>query len=446
MNHENERKNEITANFKAEEAYMEFRVQQGIESNRKDFMKIRVVSETGDPVSQADVEIRQLTHQFKFGANLFLLDEMETEEKNGQYRDVFAEIFNHATLPFYWSDLEPEQDKPRFSKGSPKVYRRPAPDLCLEYCAEKDISPKAHCLVYDAFTPDWVPDDIQKNKEMHRNRLIRLAERYKDQIEDWEVINETLLPYSVPRNRPLFMEPDYVEWAFDMAKSYFPANRLLFNEATDQIWGSSFKYNRGEYYMLTERLLNQGIRIDGIGMQYHMFYPREEEAKAAKTLYNPRRLYDVLDTYAHFRKPVQITEVTIPAYSELAEDEQTQAEIVRNLYRIWFSHESVESIVWWNLVDGYAYVKEDGSWDENMYFGGLLRSDLSTKPAWDVLWQLINEEWRTRETLQTAEDGSLSLRGFFGDYEIEVTVNGRKTVKNLSLSNRDRTREFTVVV
>ena len=101
-------------------------------------------------------------------------------------------------------------------------------------------------------------------------------------------------------------------------------------------------------------LVRKGARIDAVGMQFHMFYPeREAEDKAAFYL-NPKRIYDVLDTYARLNRPIQITEITIPAYSWGTEDEELQAEILENLYKIWFSHPAMEAIIYWNLVDGYA--------------------------------------------------------------------------------------------
>ena len=74
----------------------------------------------------------------------FMLDELETEEKNKKYKKCFAELFNMATLPFYWRDLEPEKDKQRYDKDSPKIYRRPATDLCIEFCEEHGIEPREH--------------------------------------------------------------------------------------------------------------------------------------------------------------------------------------------------------------------------------------------------------------------------------------------------------------
>jgi GH35 family endo-1,4-beta-xylanase len=439
------RKEIITAPFMAEQEYMEYRIAQGIENNRKDFAVLHIQDKQGKPLTRVQAKITQTAHQFKFGANLFLLDEMESDKKNSEYRDMFHQVFNHATLPFYWCDLEPEQGKLRFEKSSPKVYRRPPPDLCLEYCEQYGIKPKAHCLVYDVWAPAWVPEDVIETKNAYRERMRRLSDRYKDRIEDWEVINETLIPFQ-RRNHAIFKEPDYLEWSFDLARHFFPGNRLLINEATPWVWGNNFNYARSQYYLLIQRLLGMGVRIDGIGMQFHMFYKREEEEQVTPAFYDPRRIYDVLDYYEGFQKPVQITEVTIPAYSEDPVDEETQGEIVKNLYCMWFSHKTVESIVWWNLVDGYAYVRDSSDWNENVYYGGLLRHDLSPKPAWNIIRDLITKEWQTRLTAFSGDSNQIRFRGFYGDYDVEISCGGTTVTKKITLSNRNHIRDFTISV
>ena len=109
---------------------VEFRIANGTEANRKGFAKIRLFM--GDrKVERAQIRYRQKSHQFRFGANLFMLDQFRNEEENALYRERFASLFNFATVPFFWSDLEPEEGKPRFAKDSPNIYRRPAPDLCV---------------------------------------------------------------------------------------------------------------------------------------------------------------------------------------------------------------------------------------------------------------------------------------------------------------------------
>jgi hypothetical protein len=80
----------------------------------------------------------------------------------------------------------------------------------------------------------------------------------------------------------------------------------------------------------------------------------------------------------------------------------------------------MKSIVWWNLCDGYAAYAPLGSEEgENQYAGGLCRFDMSPKPAYLALDRLINHEWRTN--LACDCEGEISFRGFFGEYEIEVS-------------------------
>ena len=105
--------------FEEHRDYIKERVALGIEAHRKGRAILRVKDENGQPVAGAQIRARQLTHEFKHGTSIFLLDEMESEEKNALYKDLFKQVSNLATLPFYWRDLEPEQDKPRFAADSP---------------------------------------------------------------------------------------------------------------------------------------------------------------------------------------------------------------------------------------------------------------------------------------------------------------------------------------
>lgn len=448
-NQMSERAEKILKPFRDNKAYMEDRIQSGIEANRKGFARFSFVDEHGKTVENVQLEIRQITHDFRFGCNIFMLDELETEEKNVAYKERFRELFNLATLPFYWSDLEPEEGKVRFDKDSPKVYRRPAPDLCLEFCRENNIEPKLHCLNYDQWSPAWLPYDVPTVKKYLDKRIAQIGERYSEQIPSMEVINETLCSYHVRdygHSTRFFYEPDIVEWSFEHARKYLPANKLIINEATEHCWIQGFKYNRSAYYMQIERALAKGASIDSIGMQYHAFIRREVEEANTRVLYNPKRIYKVMDQYADFGKPLQVTEVTIPAYSNEAEDELIQAEIITNLYKMWFSHPNMEAIIYWNLVDGYAAFAEQGdmSSGENYYCGALLRFDMTPKPAYYALDELINKTWRTNIS-DKAQNGAFEMKGFYGEYEVAATVCGKTTTVKVHLE-KNAENEFTIVL
>ncbi|MDY2792969.1 MAG: endo-1,4-beta-xylanase, partial [Eubacteriales bacterium] len=391
------RREEVLRPFVEQADYLNERVSTGIEMNRKGWAELSFVDREGKPVKGVTVEARQRTHDFKTGANLFMLEELETPEKNAEYKRLFADAFNLATLPFYWRDLEPEQGKPRFAKDSPKVYRRPAPDLCLEYCEKHGIEPKCHCLNYDQWSPDWLANEVPVIRQALVKRFTELSERYSKRIPSWEVTNETLFLNARTVN---FHTPDLVEWSFHTADRLFPNNRLIINEAHCNIW-DVFLGTRSAYYMQIQRALSQGCRIDTIGMQYHMFYREEDEAEKTAIFYSPEHMYKVLDQYADFQIPLQITELTIPAYHWTEEDEDIQAEILKNIYSMWFSHPAMSGIIYWNLVDGYAAFAPQGDMTsgENYYHGGLVRFDFTPKKSYYTLRDLFKKTWHTETTV-----------------------------------------------
>lgn len=316
------------------------------------------------------------------------------------------------------------------------MYRRPAIDLCLEYCAEQGIEPKLHCLNYDAFTPDWIKDaSVHEMKAALTERFRVISKRYADKIPSLEVTNETL---QSSHKSAFFMEDDLLEWSYTEADKFFPNNRLIINDYN--IWDPT-SHNRNYYYMQIERLLRNGIsHLDTIGMQFHCFFPEEAEASRAYQRFNPRRLRELFDLFSKFGKNLQITEMTIPARSEKEEDEDLQAELTTELYKLFFSYPSMDAIIYWNLVDGYAYLPNGGepgdmTKGENVYYGSFLRYDMTEKPVYRELKKLIREDWRTRETVK-APNGRASFRGFYGDYDLKIHFGGKcipvkiKTSKN----------------
>lgn len=426
-------RNQVLAQFRDNSDYINTRVEADIQRHRKGWAQLEIVDGAGNPVPNAAVEVNLSKHDFQFGCNLFLLDEIEDPVKNQTYKDRYVQCFNQATLPFYWDGLEPEEGQLRFTKDSPPLYRRPTPDLCVEWCKENGIAPKVHCLNYHNESPKWVSKESTQYWKTLERRYSQLAERYADQIHSWEVTNETIRFHShkdFSRGTTPFYDKDFVERSFYLAEKYFPHNELIINEAHFAVWGENFKEDRSNYYMQIERALLKGARIDTIGLQFHMFFPKESELEDTKAYYDPYVIFGLMDRYADFGKPLQITEITVPAYSESPEDESIQAELATWLYKMWFSHPNMETITYWNLIDGYAWSEDNipgnMSSGENAYYGGLLRFDGTPKPIYHALYDLIHKQWHTQEQMSTDQTGHCNFHGFYGTYDVTVH-NGDKT-------------------
>lgn len=410
------------------------RLERSIRDNRMGVFSLQFFRD-GERIFPERVRVDQSSHEFKFGCSLFLLDQFPEAEKNKKYREAFKRIFNCGVAPLYWDTLEPIEGEPRFSAASPNIWRRPALDIVRDYCRENSIRMKGHCLAYNSFNPSWLPDSNRDIKLAFARRAAAIAERYRYDLEDLDVINEMYTVYkncykgsgNGMRDLQIVDEDGHEKFCFELAKREFPLTRLFWNEGCFETFGrGEYVGPRSRYYLMLKEQLSRGTPIEGIGMQFHAFTGRDNEIKAAGPLYDPLRLLDIFECYSDFKLPIHISEVSIPSWSNEPEDEEIQAELVERMAALWFSQKYIDAFVWWNLVDGTAYG------DENVFHAGLTRNDLSPKPAYEVLDRLINHEWHT--SLERSGSGErFEFEGYFGDYDVTFTVGDKEYTKRVRL-------------
>lgn len=419
--------------FEANSELFKTTVKDNIEKNRKGKKTVTVKDKNGMPLSGVKVKASLKNHEFKHGAHLFMLDQFETDQENEKYRSLFSQYFNLATIPFYWEGLEPVQGKPRYASDSSNVYRRPAPDLCLDYCHEKGIDAKIHCLFYDKFIPDWLPkDNAEEMKKLYEKRFIEIAERYGNRdMYEVEVINEVLSTPKWKTNSVISTARDSVEWSFGLAEKYFQNDVLMINDGSYIPKIGELTY-RHPYYLLVDAALAKGVRIDKIGIQNHIYMGMWDDQKIqdAAHFYDPVAILKGLEVMSEFGKPLEITEISLPTFGEGNEAENVQAEVVKYLYTLWFSSKNLESVVYWNSVEKTAY--SGPNWDENKLNAGLFHRDLTPKKSAEMLKKLFKQEWHTEIELISDEKGRISFDGFHGDYDVQV-LNGRAESKSVRL-------------
>jgi endo-1,4-beta-xylanase len=396
------------------------RINRDIEQYRKGDAVIEVIDKSGNHVSNVLVEVHQQTHEFLFGCNLFVLGQLQTPELNIRYEKAFANLFNFATIPFYWGDLEPQEGKPRFMEGSSYIWRRPPPDQLLKWCKEHNITPKGHCLMYvkSMFMPSWTAkDDPEKLLRQSAKHIDEIAQRYKNDIFYWDVTNEEIQRENNPKEWHM-VPANYLSWCFQQAGSRFAKQTVLIHNEASQVFTDT------DYYIaIFSRLKNEGLPIGGMGMQMHAY---DREAMLSGELYPPKQQFDLFSRLGNVNLPIYMTEITIPGRGDKGAD--LQAEIVKNLYRLWFSIPNMAGITWWNLGDSTAFGVE------NEAMGGLLDKEMNPKPAYQALDQLINHEWRTNMKISGDSHGRVSFRGFYGKYKITVTYNDKSIEREINLT------------
>lgn len=419
------------------EAYFKSRADRDIEQNRKGFFKLFLKDETGANItSDAVVTLTQDTHEFDFGCNIFMLGQYEEEAKNEKYCDLWRRIFNTAVVPLYWEGTEPVKGQLRYHSGSRNnIYRRPPVDMVVDYCLKNAIRMKGHPLFWHEFVPEWLPDDFAEIKPYIVKRFREISEKYAEVIPCFDVVNEPSRIWDVhqrdkDRVKHLVPDDDYCTWLFRLAEREFPSSELLLNDAVRASF-CEFRGKYGGYYLTAKDLIQRGLKIDRIGLQCHL-----GSDDFFRNVYDPERLYDMLDTYETLGRPLVISEISVPSVFQDVENLELQTRAVETLYKVFFSHRAVNGIFWWNLTDDGILSAKRVAAGENIPTTGLIDIKYQEKPAYLALDRLINNEWRTNLTFNLDKDTPIEFRAFYGSYTIQATV-GEKTIsKTVSLGRK----------
>ena len=375
-------------------------------NSKKVKKRVRFKDGAGNALSGCNIGIKQTEHAFLFGCGGFdfIKYVMEGEDEYKQLTDSWLDVFNYATLPFYWGNYETEEGKPEKEKLLKTA----------QYLKDKGVKVKGHPLCWHTACADWLMKyDNAVIMEKQLERIDREVTGFKGVIDIWDVINEVVI-------MPIFDKYDnaitrickekgrvgLVKEVFDKAHECNPEATLLINDFNTSI----------NYEILIDGCLNAGVPISAIGIQSHQhqgYWGRE-------------KLEEVLDRYSHFGLPIHFTENTlisgeimpghivdlndwqVDEWPSTPEGEARQAKEVEEMYRILFAHPLVEAITTWDFRDG-AWLNAPS---------GFVRKDNSKKPSYEMLKKLIKEEWHTDTTVKTDADGYAEIDAFKGDYRI----------------------------
>ncbi|BDZ45727.1 endo-1,4-beta-xylanase [Naasia aerilata] len=236
---------------------------------------VTVLGRDGRPLGDTEVVVEQRRHAFAFG-NIgfdFLplangetgLDPAEVETFGGaaveqleHLADLWLDVFNTATLPFYWGRFEPRRGQPDTER-----FLRTA-----EWFRERGVALKGHPLVWHTVTAPWLLGlPLDEVERVQRERIRRDVGAFAGLVDTWDAINEVVI-------MPVFDKEDngITRLAYDRGR--IAMIRLAFEEARAANSNATLLLNdfdlSSAYECLIEGVLEAGIRIDAIGLQTHM--------------------------------------------------------------------------------------------------------------------------------------------------------------------------------
>lgn len=147
-------------------------------------------------------------------------------------------------------------------------------DKFVEFGEQNKMYITGHTLIWHSQAPDWFFID-EKGKEVSRevliermkNHITTVVSRYKGRIKGWDVVNEAIEDDGSWRESKFYkiIGEDFIKLAFQFAHEADPEADLYYNDYSMFLEG-----RRKGVVNMVKSLQEQGIKIDGIGMQGHV--------------------------------------------------------------------------------------------------------------------------------------------------------------------------------
>ena len=279
---------------------------------------------------------------------------------------IIKKDFNSITAE---NDMKPQPTEPAYGQ-----FNWENADKIANFCRSNGIKLRGHCLMWHAQIGKWMSQDekgnlVSKEKlfQNMKHHITAIMERYKDVVYAWDVVNEAISDGGRPvmgqkpspyRNSPLYQiaGDEFIKKAFIYAREADPNVLLFYND-----YNAADPQKRDRIYNMVKSMKEEGVPIDGIGMQghYNIYGPSMEDVDAALT------------KYSTIVKHIHITELDIRANEEMGghlnfsreagDISQTvkllQEDQYTRLFKILRKHKDVvDNVTFWNLSDRDSWV------------------------------------------------------------------------------------------
>lgn len=375
-----------------------------IESLRKSNITVNVDDESGNPIEDAHVSVEMQQHDFGFGSALvtcrFPGNNCYDETYVSKVLDLdgkghgFNECVNENSLK--WRAWEQQW------LGTPDETV-----AAFKWLTEQGVTMRGHNLIWPGSA--WLPDDINNNLDNLPYITNRIESRIdeminhpelRDYVRDWDVLNEITtnrtLENAYNNDSNLANGRKLYNQIFERVKEYDPGLELYINDYMAISSGSANLVAR--YKTFLDELRDANVPFDGIGFQCHI-------GSIPNGIPQVEQIFN--EFYQRYGKRMKVTEYDINGNI----DEDTQADYMRDLLTLTFSHPGMDAFIMWGFWDG-------NHWKDNAPMYNL---DWSLKPSGEVFIQKVYDEWWTSETQLSDQSGKSTIRAFKGKHEVTVS-------------------------
>jgi endo-1,4-beta-xylanase len=292
------------------------------------------------------------------------------ETYNPLYLKTLLRETNTITVGWdaWWARIHPERDRYEFAEVDNLVR------LAQKY--NKSLIWRGEFLWMTGY-PSWLAHDptpwqLNQVTDFNRTELLSILDdhietvvgRYKGKINAWYVANEviespyffkepwTFNNYTTEMRHNFWYDvigPDYLAYAFNKTHEVDPSAKLLLNEGL--WWGDCPALARARcdfFYDLVVDLLDQGVPLHGVGLQYYTLEHTTEWYQG----YDWNQRHEEVQRFVDLGLEVYISEVDVEVKPPLTEAKlQHQAELYQQTLDLALDHENVTSMTIFYLAD-----------------------------------------------------------------------------------------------
>ena len=296
-----------------------------IEKHRKAPIVVKVVDAAGAAVVGAAVRVEQQRHAFGFGNILNPTAFQLTGEDGRTYRRIFAENFNKTTFEsgFRWHNWYVPARQGTLAEHTKLL------DRMIGFCQASEIGIRGHYLSWAPLTKTYTkPTDYRKHPEKlwpelsaHIDEMLAFTD---GRLAEWDAINH------------IIGWGDTLATAAGSNEIYAKIIRHARAKAKTPLWVNEGQVLTGgkqieAYEKIIRYLVEHKAAPDGIGFMGHF---RDNSLRPIEGL------WELYERFAKFGVPLQLTEFDIDTRQE-----QLQADYLRDVTTITFSHPSFNAIV-----------------------------------------------------------------------------------------------------
>lgn len=280
------------------------------------------------------------------------------------YRDVLAAEFSGVTAENVMKPeaLQPQRGQFDFTDA----------DALIDFAQANDQVVRGHTLVWHSQNPGWLTSGTFSDEELRElleTHVTEVVDHFEGDVKYWDVANEVIDDNANLRDSVWSqLGTSYIAEAFRAARAADPNAKLYLNDYS--IDGINAKSDA--YYELVQRLLADGVPIDGMGFQTHLISGRL-----------PSDMQQNLQRFADLGLEVAVTEADVRI--DLPVDDAklaTQADTFAGSLEACLAVPQCVSYTVWGFTDRHSWVPDvfDGQGAATP-----MTEDLAPKPAYDAL-------------------------------------------------------------